>query len=220
MRRAIVCLALWPIVISLLGATCRHEVYSPPEKPLKMEIQAKLDVYIRQDIHIITGNSPPGKAGPGALPEEESKKETPPVPEGKESKAANVLLRLLGVGSAHAAAASDEEQLNRVRTSMQKRYPTLVRYKADKSIGENHGGLLAERPSPRMSDAKYARAVRAVVAAENADRRVLYQIRARVVGTTPEKVAAGYAKTWRDIARRGEWIEVLINKRWVWIQKK
>jgi uncharacterized protein YdbL (DUF1318 family) len=102
---------------------------------------------------------------------------------------------------------------------MRKRYPTLARYKADKSVGENRRGYVEERPSPKMSDTKYAKAVRAVIAAEIADRRLLYQIRAQMDGTSPDKIAIAYAKVWRDKARPGEWIEVVVDKQWVWKQK-
>jgi uncharacterized protein YdbL (DUF1318 family) len=218
MRRVILFLGVLVLLVGLLGATCRHEVYSPPDKPLKIE--AKLEMYIRHDIHVITGQAPPEKTGGETLPEVKPG-ETPPPPEGKESGAGNVLLHVIGVGAAYAEAASDEEELKRVHASMNKRYPTLTGYKADKSIGENRSGYVAERPSPRISDPKYAAKVRETIAAENADRRVLYQVRARMVGTSPEKVAVAYAKTWRDLAKPGEWIEVYDpdKKQFVWIQK-
>jgi len=120
---------------------------------------------------------------------------------------------------AYAETSSDQQQLRRVLDSMRKRYSVLSRYKADKSVGENHNGYVEQRPSPKMSDAKYAGAVRATINAENADRRTLYQIRARMDGVTVEKEQAIYAKAWRDSAKPGEWIEALVDKRWVWKQK-
>ena len=47
----------------------------------------------------------------------------------------------------------------------------------------------------------------------------LYKIRARMDRTTPEKQAIAYAKAWRNSAKRGEWIEVVVKKKWVWKQK-
>jgi len=211
MRRTILYLALSPVVMGLMLGSCKHQVeITAPKEPIRVEV--KLDIHIyehaRKDIDFITGGAPP-----------ETEKKPPAPPEQKESGAGNVLLHLLGVGVAYAETTSDQDQLKTVLNSMRKRYPTLARYKADKSIGENYLGYVEERPSEKMSDGKYAQAVRATIAAENADRRLLYQIRAQMDGTTLEKQAAIYAKVWRDAAKPGEWIEVIANNKREWKPK-
>lgn len=221
MRRTILCLALYPIVVALMVASCkpRVDVYThAPEEPIIVKLEVHIYQHAVQDVDYITGELPVEETEPGTAPDEEPENELPPDAEPTQSGAGNVLLQLLGVGSAYAESSPDQ-QLRSVLNSMRKRYPTLARYKADKSIGENRRGYVETRPSPKMSDGKYAKAVRAVIAAENANRRQLYQIRARIDRTSPEKMAITYAKVWRDKARRGEWIEVVVNKKWVWKQK-
>jgi uncharacterized protein YdbL (DUF1318 family) len=220
MRRMVFYLVLSMIVLPLVLASCRPQIdINAPKDPIKIEVKIELHIYQHavQDLDYITG----GAASPAPLtpPAVDPGKESAPSPEKIESKIENVLLALLGVGSAHGQGTSLQDQLKSVLDSMRKQYPTLSRYKTDKSIGENHLGYVEERPSPRMSNADYAKAVRAAITAENANRRLLYQIRARIDGVSPEKEAAIYAKAWRDKAGPGEWIEVLVDKNWVWKQK-
>ncbi len=237
MRRIVFWVALSPTIIALLVASCtKHLVdvrtHAPEEpirveakvEPIKVDINAKVELHIYQhaltDLAHITGTAPPATTEPKAPTQPEPPKESVPPAENKESGAGNVLLRFLGVGVAHAEAASDQEQLRRVLDSMKRRYATLGGYKADGSVGENHNGYVQERASPKMSDGNYARAVRKTIAEENADRTLLYQVRARIDGTTPASQAAAYAKAWRErYARPGEWIEVLVDRNWVWKQK-
>jgi len=222
MRRIFLCLAVAPIAVALQFASCRPQVnIIPPKEPIKIEIKVELHIYQHavQDIGYITGEQPVEEIESEAPTEEEIEEETPSPAESEENKAGSVFLRFLGVGVAYAETSSDQQQLKRVLDSMRKRYPKVVRYKADKSIGENRRAYVEARPSPKMSNAKYAKAVRAIIAAENADRRLLYQIRARMDRMTPAKEAAAYARRWREIAKPGEWIEVYVNKRWVWKQK-
>lgn len=219
MRRIVVCFAFAPVFAMLL-ASCISLINTPKE-PIKIEVKMEIHIYQHavQDVGYITGAPPAKETVPETPTEVKPKEETPPPAEKKESGADNVFLRLLGVGEAYAETASDQQQLRRVLDAMRGRYATLGKYKAEKAVGENHSGYVEQRPSPKMSDANYARAVRGVIAAENADRRVLYQIRARMDGVTPEREAAIYAKAWRDSAKPGEWIEVQVGGRWVWKEK-
>jgi hypothetical protein len=235
MRRIFFWVAILPTVFTLLIGSCtKYQVdirTHAPEEPIRIEakvepikIEAKVELHIYQhavqDLSYITGAAPPKAPEPKPAAEPEPEKKTPPPAGSTQSGAGNVLLRLIGVGTAYAESSPDQEQLQKVLDSMKKRYPALSKYKADGSIGENHNGLVEGRPSTQMSDEKYARAVRAVVAAENADRTLLYKVRARIDGTTAQAQAVAYAKAWREnYAKRGEWIEVLVDKKWVWKQK-
>lgn len=222
MRKTILCFALAAMVITLVFASCkpRVDVYThAPEKPIVVKVEIHIYQHAVQDLDYIMGGSPADESEPPQPPEGETEKESPPSSASRESAVGSIFLRILGIGVAHAETVPDPELLRRVLGSMRKRYPTLSKYKADKSVGENHLGYVQERPSPKMSDAKYAKAVRATVAAENADRQLLYRVRARMDRTTPQKQAEIYAKAWREkYAKPGEWIEVFDKKgkKWVW----
>jgi uncharacterized protein YdbL (DUF1318 family) len=221
MRRTILSLALCAVVAGLMLASCRPrvDVYThAPDEPIVVKLEVHIYQHAVQDVDYITGGLPAEKTEAGTAPEPKPESPAPPNSGGAKNGVGDVLLQLVGIGSAYAESSTDQ-QLRQVLDSMRKRYPSLSAYKADKSIGENRRGYVEERPSPRMSDAKYAKAVRAVIAAENADRGRLYQIRAQMDGTSVETMAIAYAKVWRDKARPGEWIEVVVNKQWVWKQK-
>lgn len=224
MRRIILlCLVLPPVVISLQLASCRPQVdINLPKEPIKIEVKVELHIYQHavQDLDYITGAESSAETKPEPAPPKEEEKPAPPAEQPKESRASDILLRLLGVGVAYAETTPDQQRLQQVLDSMRRRYPTLAKYKADGSIGENRNGLVQERPSAKMSDANYAKAVRATIAAENADRKLLYEIRARIDGTSAQAQAIAYAKAWREkYARPGEWIEVPVEGKWVWKQK-
>ena len=221
MRRTILSLALCAVVPGLMLASCkpRVDVYThAPDKPIVVKLEIHIYQHAVQDVDYITGGPPAEKTEEGTAPEPKPETPAPLNSGGARNGVGDVLLQLVGIGSAYAESSTDQ-QLRQVLDSMRKRYPALARYKADKSVGENRRGYVEERPSPKMSDAKYAKAVRATIGAENADRRRLYQIRAQMGGTSPEKIAIAYAKVWRDKARPGEWIEVVVDKKWVWKQK-
>jgi uncharacterized protein YdbL (DUF1318 family) len=207
-------LVLPPVVVALQLASCRPQIdINPPKEPIKIEVKVELHIYQHavQDLGYITGAMP----APEITPEP-----APPAEQPKESRASDILLRLLGVGVAYAETVPDQQQLKNVLESMRKRYPILAKYKADGSIGENRSGLAEERSSEKMSDVKYAAAVRKTIAEENADRKLLYEIRARIDGTSAQAQAIAYAKAWREkYARPGEWIEVPVEGKWVWRQK-
>jgi hypothetical protein len=213
MRKTVFCFAIAAVVIALVFASCKHrvDVYPhAPKEPIVVRVEVHIYEHAVSDVGYITGESPL---------EGTTEEKPPAASEGEKKKTSNLFLRLLGIGVAYADTASDQSQLKQVLDSMRKRYPTLSRYKADRSVGENHLGYVEERPSPKMSDAKYAKAVRATIAAENPDRRLLYELRARLDGTTPAKQAIIYARVWQRSAKPGEWIEVLVEKKWVWKQK-
>ena len=220
MCKKILCFAVAAVVTTLMLASCtkhRVDIYThAPDEP----IVVKLDINIYQRYVVLEEErrAEPAKeeAEPEVSPGDETEKESPPPSGEKESRVGDVFLQLLGIGVAHAETASDQQQLKRVRDSMRKRTPTLNKYKADKSIGENRWGHVEARPSPKMSNAKYAKAVKVVIAAENADRRLMYKIYARIDGTSAQKQAITYAKVLRDNARPGWWIEVVVKKKWVW----
>ncbi len=222
MRKIILCFALAAMTLPLVLASCRPrvDVYThAPEKPIVVKVEIHIYQHAVQDLDYIMGGSAE-ETEPPPPPEGETEKESPPSSANTESVVGNIFLRLLGVGVAQAETVPDREQLRRVLGSMRRRYPTLSKYRADKSVGENHLGYVQERPSSKMSDAKYAKALRATIAAENADRQLLYRVRARMDRTAPQKQAAIYAKAWREkYAKPGEWIQVFDRKAKTWVWK-
>jgi hypothetical protein len=184
-----------------------------------------------KDLASIRGPASPLEGKLRRLPGNEIEEELVLPSEVTNNGAANLVFRILGIGVAHAETAPDSGKLKDVRDSMRRRYPTLSKYKADATIGEDRRGYISEIPkrllspeaSEKMSDEKYAKALRKAVEEENADRRQLYEIRARAIGTTVEKAASTYAEGWRVSANPGEWIEVLVDEkknRWEWQKKK
>ena len=187
------------------------------------ELSLRRDAEARRIIRTIIIEYGPSEGGDsGAPPETEIR--TVPLPDASGIKPGALLLNLFGVGTAYAESLPSQQELDAIMRSMGQRLPNLNRFKADGSVGENRLGYVEARPSDRMrSDRNYAAAVGAIIGAENADRRRLYQTQARMYRTSPEGVAASYAKVWQDKAKPGEWIEVLVDKqanRWEWQKKR
>jgi uncharacterized protein YdbL (DUF1318 family) len=224
MHKVVIAMAILLMAVGLILGSCRPQAdinIHPPDKPIQIEVKVEIHIYQHavQNIDYITGAAPGEQPKPQGPAEEKPKEETPPPAEEKGTGAGNVFLQLIGIGTAYAETVPDQEQMRAILNSMRARFPTLKRYKTDKSVGENRNGLVQERPSPKTSDANYARALRATIAAENADRQRLYQVQARIDRGTPASVAAAYAKGWREKASPGEWIEVPVGGQWVWKQK-
>ena len=96
-----------------------------------------------------------------------------------------------------------------LKKSMKKRFPKLVDVYQRGFIGEGTDGLLHLRQKDKLSLKKRARLTK-LVAAENADRQALYEeiVRANRLGAdAAPKVAAVFARTFRDKARKGWWIQ-------------
>jgi uncharacterized protein YdbL (DUF1318 family) len=224
MHKVGIAMAILLMAVGLILGSCRPQAdinINPPDKPIRIELKVEVHIYQHavKDIDEIMGGAPAEQPKSETPTEKKPEKETPPPAEEKGSGAGNVFLQLIGIGTAYAETVPEQQQLRAVLDSMRARFATLKKYKSDKSIGESRSGYVAERPSAKMSDANYARAVRATITAENADRRRLYQLRARMDGVTLEQEAQIYAKAWREKASPGEWIEVPVGGNWVWKQK-
>jgi len=96
-----------------------------------------------------------------------------------------------------------------LKLSMKKRFPKLVDVYQRGFIGEGKDGLLHLRQKNKLSLKERAHLTK-LVAAENADRQALYEeiVRANRLGAdAAPKVAAIFARTFRDKARKGWWIQ-------------
>lgn len=96
--------------------------------------------------------------------------------------------------SAHAA------DLNAVRDSMKKRLPALEQLWSEGLIGENNQGYVEARGDLNADQQK-------LIAAENADRKVVYTSIARNTQTTPEQVGKQRAAQISQRAAQGLWLQ-------------
>jgi uncharacterized protein YdbL (DUF1318 family) len=95
-----------------------------------------------------------------------------------------VVCGLLVLGTASLLA----QDLAKAQEQMKKRLPEVAQLKTQKAVGENSAGFLAlVKPD---ADAK----VKELVAAENADRKVVYAAVAAKTGSDPERVGKQRAK--------------------------
>ena len=217
----------------LLGHKAGRDAAESEFSSLVADLRSQVDLLraFLKDWSSIRGPASPLEGKLRRLPGSQIEEELALASNVTDKPVANLVFRILGIGVAHAETTSDADKLKDVRDSMRTRYPTLSRYKADATIGEDRRGyvskipkrLLSAEASEKMSDEKYAEALRKAIEEENADRRQLYEIRARTIGATAEKAASIYAEGWRVSANPGEWIEVLVDEkknRWEWQKKK
>lgn len=105
-----------------------------------------------------------------------------------------------------------------LKQSMKKRYPQLIDAYQKGFLGEGVDGLLHLRQKNQLPLKMRAR-LTYLVKAENSDRQALYEeiVRAnRLGGGATPKVAAIFARTFREKAKRGWWIQ---DDKGAWMQK-
>ena len=85
-----------------------------------------------------------------------------------------------------------------IKQRMKDRLPTINALKQNGIVGENNKGFLEFRGGRKNAD---------VVAAENADRKKVYEAIAKSQGTTVDLVGKRRALQLRNIARPGEWLQ-------------
>lgn len=91
------------------------------------------------------------------------------------------------------------QDLDSVRAQMRERLPQVDALKASGAIGEDNRGFLAVRDGGGNAAE--------IVAAENADRRVVYEAIAEQTGSTPEAVGRTRAKKIATQSAAGVWLE-------------
>jgi uncharacterized protein YdbL (DUF1318 family) len=112
---------------------------------------------------------------------------------------ASLLALAMLLPAARATAATREEEL---RKSFEQRYPQLAELKKAGTIGETYEGYVA-LVDERSKDEE----AKAVVEAENTERKELYKLIAEKEGTTREKVAERNAKRAFEKAKPGEYLK-------------
>jgi uncharacterized protein YdbL (DUF1318 family) len=114
-----------------------------------------------------------------------------------------VILLIITTFTAGLAAYADD-----IKARMKKRLPEIKALKAKGIVGENNKGFL------QFVGGEKAGAD--VVAAENKDRRTVYEAIAKQQGTTPELVGQRRALQIAKKARSGEWVQDAGGQ---WLQK-
>jgi len=118
-----------------------------------------------------------------------------------------ILLPLLVMLPLVAGAADDAATINR---RMTERLPALDALKERLVIGENNSGYVEARGSLSGSDGD-------IVAAENSDRRAVYELIARQQSTSAEAVGRARARQIAERSKAGLWLQAPDGK---WYQKK
>ena len=208
-----VLLAALVSVIVLSAFSCRHKLEQDKPLEVKVDVNVRIDVYQHASdvLDFIDGKS-------DQLPEPDA--DTEPAPE-TTGFVDNVIDLAFGVSPAYAAATSETSRYRQLAESMRKRAKVVQKYKSDLSVGENRKGLLSVRKNEKMkSDAEYASAVKKTVKAENRDRTRFYKEDAKRLNKSYGEVVRAYTEARRKKAKKGEWIEVRKENKWVWVKKK
>ena len=100
---------------------------------------------------------------------------------------------VLTVATAHA------QDLNAVKARIAQRLPSIDAHKASGAIGENNRGFVEVRDGGGDSAS--------VIAAENADRELVYAAIAKQSGTSPSVVGAARAKQIATNSAPGVWLQ-------------
>jgi len=107
------------------------------------------------------------------------------------------------------AGTSTFAQSNNIKAQMRARLPIIDALKGENVIGETNDGYVAFVGAKKMKAD--------VIAAENQDRRKVYEAIAKQQGTTPEVVGKLRAKQIAERAVPGTWLQ---DEKGKWYQKK
>lgn len=100
-----------------------------------------------------------------------------------------------------AAPLAHADSLSEIKVRMSQRLEQVVALKQSGSVGENNFGYLTERKSLSAENRK-------VVAAENADRKAVYEAIAAKTNTLASKVGVTRAASIRNTAPEGTWVQL------------
>ncbi len=161
------------------------------------KFEAHITVDIRQEIQQRAASS---------LDFIEGKTDTVPVPEPKKTSWRDPVRSFL-LPAACAAAADTKAA---VLSSLRERSGQVADLKARRIAGENNRGYLEFRDDPSL-DARQRDEARQIVAAENKDRKLLYEEDARAEkdrNATVSMIERGYAVERLKRAKAGEWVQL------------
>jgi len=203
----------------------RNTVIIQQPKPLEVNVNlsGKLELVItdaRKDLETITGEEPkrevrpediglppdattvPASGSPGASP-------GAAIPAGSQPVA--LLSSITGVAppTTRFIAATEDQ----VIAALKARHAEIRKLLSAKLVGEAHTGLLVEKGTLSADQSK-------TMAAENADRSTLYELRAAKNHTTPAAAALAYYLQRLGYVEKGDWVEIFNkqSKQWEWTQ--
>ena len=109
-------------------------------------------------------------------------------------------LALAALALAGGTVTAHAQDMNAVRQRMEQRLSSLDALKDKGLVGENNRGYLEARGALSPADSS-------AVAAENADRGVVYGAIARQTGSTSEQVGRARAQTLVEMSKAGVWVQ-------------
>lgn len=195
----IICLLIIAIVYVSCGPTVKIDT---PDKPIEINVNVRIDIYnhvasVEESIY-----------GDVNEPEENRKPST-----GNESF-------LRGFFMQGAFGAVSVEEYNAALERRKARARKVIQYKDDGSLGENHEGLVSLIQNEKVrNDDNYAKSVKNLIKDENSDREKMYEYDASKKGVPVSVIKESSAQYHRDSAKKGWWIEVKEEGKWVWKQK-
>ena len=109
-------------------------------------------------------------------------------------------LALAALALAGGTVTAHAQDMNAVRQRMEQRLSSLDALKDKGLVGENNRGYLEARGALSPADSS-------AVAAENADRGVVYGAIARQTGSTSEQVGRARAQKLVEVGKAGVWVQ-------------
>lgn len=106
---------------------------------------------------------------------------------------------------------SDSQRAQQIAKKMRERYPEVVSIKKTGAVGENNRGFVDLKKPELLTNAEEKNRVQRICAAENADRKALYQEVARLnrdQNLSVSKVEKIYALEWFKRAKSGDLIQL------------
>jgi len=200
--RTTLCAVMAMVFLLAGGVHCtRHEV-EVDVKPIKIEATIRLDIYHHlAEMEDEIDNAARKKKG------------------GEKAKAATTgwfWLPTLGTPVYADDGAPSDSEAKAAKERRKGRATSVKGMKKAGTVGENRNGYLAHPPRARPTDA-----ARALVAAENADRRIIYRrmAAAKQVPLAAVEQIAGEMR--RRRAKKGDWVETPgAGGAWSWEKKK
>lgn len=209
------------IGFATLSVACRthHEVEVATKEPIRIDMNVRVDIYdhARAIERLVSGAAtPPSFDTPLEEPEDSETGTT------KEKASDSGLWRRPVEGNSPvmlvaADAPVTKAEFDAALARRKARFPKLVPLKSSGKVGENRLGLLAARQAVQPAE-------KALMDQENKDRMLVYRFQAEARKASIKEVQFAFAKVQREMAKRGEWIEVPTDpkdpsKPWVWTQK-
>jgi uncharacterized protein YdbL (DUF1318 family) len=184
------------------GVHCTRHKVEVDVKPIKIEATIRLDIY-----HHL------------AEMEDEIENAAKKKKEGEKAKAATTgwfWLPSFGTPVYAAPAAPSDNEAKAAKERRKGRAATVRGLKKAGTVGENRTGYLGHPPGAKPTDAD-----RALVEAENADRRIIYRRMAAAKKVPLAAVEQISGELRRNRARKGDWIEAPgAGGAWSWEKKK